>query len=224
MGVTSVRDPGNDDVRTIERRSARGCGRVALPARLRLLADRRQRPLHRAGRQRRHERARSDRAGGHGEEERLHRREVLRHVQPRVAAREHRRSAQARAARPRPHPRRHPAAAGDRRRLRRDHPHQLGDDAGGAGQRDCGLERHHALRRSRPLRQGRRSRWRRDPVDRGGDGAQEDLQRSDDGRVRRACTYRRTASCRPRMRRSSARCRRPRNADSAPAASRCPRI
>ena len=49
MGVTSVRDPGNDDVRTIERRKPGGRGRAAVPARLSFVAHRRQGNVYRAG-------------------------------------------------------------------------------------------------------------------------------------------------------------------------------
>ena len=86
MGVTSVRDPGNDDTRTIDRRERAAKGDAAVPARLSVVADRWQRSLHRAGCQRRHEPGRSHRARRQGEGQWLHRRQVLRHFQSRVAA------------------------------------------------------------------------------------------------------------------------------------------
>ena len=60
----------------------------------------------------------------------------------------------------------------DQRRIRRSHAHQLDRDAGDAGQRHQGVERHHAFRRAGALRQGCRPqrqadhgssfrRWRR---------------------------------------------------------------
>ena len=131
--------------------------RAAYAPRLCVIADRRQRHIHRAGGQRRDQRGGGDRARRQGEGERVRRRQVLRHVQSRLAAGEHSRGAQAGPPRPRPHSRRHASGGRHRCRLRRDHPHQLGDDAGDARQRDPGLQRDHALRGTRPLREGRQS-------------------------------------------------------------------
>ena len=40
MGVTSVRDPGNDDVRTLERRKRMTAGDTAVPTRLSIVTHR----------------------------------------------------------------------------------------------------------------------------------------------------------------------------------------
>ena len=80
MGVTSMRDPGNDDSQTIDRRERAARGRAAVAARVCLVAHRRQGHVHRAGGQRRDQRGGGDRARRQGEGEWLHRREVLRHA------------------------------------------------------------------------------------------------------------------------------------------------
>ena len=58
MGVTSVRDPGNDDSLTIDRRERVGEGRAADAARLPVVAHRRQGSEHGAGGERRDQRRR----------------------------------------------------------------------------------------------------------------------------------------------------------------------
>ena len=52
MGVTSIRDPGNDDSQTMDRRKRAGRGRTAVPARVCVVAHRWQGQVHGAGRQR----------------------------------------------------------------------------------------------------------------------------------------------------------------------------
>ena len=52
LGVTSVRDPGNDDLKTIDRRTRVRCRPIVVPSCLSIVADRRQRPLYRSSRQR----------------------------------------------------------------------------------------------------------------------------------------------------------------------------
>ena len=133
------------------------------------------------------------------------------------------RSAQARPARARPHSRRHAPARGHQRRLRRDHAHQLDRDAGDAGRASSTSRTASCVSKDRAVTpriststasRSRSSlrRWRRRAST-----AIRRWWRS------RGCTCRRTATCRRRMRRSSARCRRRPSAASASAASRCRR-
>ena len=226
MGVTSVRDPGNDDVRTIDRRTPRGRGRAAvrrtsIRRRSSTARDRTPRrwPTSRPARPRRSRSSTRRRPTASPASSSTAR------FNPAWLPASIARGAQARAPRARPHSGRHPAAGRDQRRLRRGHAHQLDDDAGDAGQRDPGLERHHALRRAGTLREGRRPRRRRRSRRSSATMAsKQHLQRSDDGRVREPVRARRMATCRRPTRRSSARCRRPPSAASGPAASRCRRI
>ena len=225
MGVTSMRDPGNDDARTIDRRTRAAAGELLFAARLPVVADRRQGPVHRAGGQRRDQRGGSDRARRQGQGERLHRREVLRHLQPGVAAGEHspRRTSSGctctatfRPACGRSTP---STPATTRSRTSTGSMMQAMPDSVIRG-----IQRHHAFRRPGTLREGRRPR--RPAIE---DDHRDDGERSTSTAIRRwwrsrACTCRRTAICRRPTRRSSARCRRPPSAASAPAASRCRRI
>ena len=63
MGVTSVRDPGNDDRLTIDRRGRVAKGELLHAERLSVVAHRRQGTVRRADGQRRQQRGRADRAG-----------------------------------------------------------------------------------------------------------------------------------------------------------------
>ena len=223
MGVTSVRDPGNDDSQTMDRRERAARGELLFPhvyasslidgkgtytAQVANVATSEAEAI-----------ALVDKAKANG----FIGVKFYGTLEHGLAAGSGRRSAQTRTARARPHSRRHAAAGRDQRRLRRDHAHQLDRDAGDARCGDQGVERHHALRRAGALREGSRPRRHADHGSSFDDGGEGHLQRSDDGGVRGRCTCRRTATCRRPTRRSSARCRRRPSAASAPAASPCRR-
>ncbi len=117
LGVTSVRDPGNDDLQTMDRRKRAAAGDLLFPhvypsslidgkgpytAQVANVATSQAEAITLV-----------DRAATNA----LHRRQVLRHLRAEVAAGGDRRGARQGPPRPRPHPARHPAERSGRRRL-----------------------------------------------------------------------------------------------------------
>ena len=66
IGVTSIRDPGNDDERTIDRRVRAAAGALLFPMFM-LPRSSMGRAVHRAGSKRRHQRGGSDQPRGYSQ-------------------------------------------------------------------------------------------------------------------------------------------------------------
>ncbi len=152
-----VRDPGNDDSLTLDRRARAEKGELLMPnvypsslidgkgpytAQVANVAD---------------QPGRGDRARRQGEGQGFHRREVLRHAEQGLATGRRGGGAQAGPARAWAHPGGHASARCDQGGLRRSHAHQLDHDAGHARRCDRREQRHHAFRGPGPLREGCRS-------------------------------------------------------------------